>query len=212
MRYMFYECGKHGRLEQEGYKVIRKSIIKSVNCNECGELAEQKFIIVCKEHGELKAEDIKPTKKGHGSCRMCFRRTANAKRNGNREEFNARQATDRGLNPEKWDKIYKRQYQNKRENQGDMLSLIKVCSKRRISLEQYQKMLEAQDNKCEICGLEEICKDPKHDRVRRLSIDHCHRTGNVRGLLCHSCNTAIGKFKDDIELLHKAIRYITQHH
>jgi len=212
MRYMFYECSEHGRLETEGCKVIRKGIKNQVNCNVCGKLAEQKFIIVCKHHGELKPEEIKPTKKGHGSCRICFRKTANAKRNGNREDFNARQATDRELNPDKWDKIYKKQYQNKRENQGDMLSLIKVCSKRKITLEEYAKLLEQQDHKCAICGLEEICKDSWHDRVRRLSIDHCHRTGNVRGLLCHSCNTAIGKFKDDIELLHKAIRYITKYH
>ncbi len=212
MRYMFYECSKHGRLSEEGYRVIRKGITKQVNCGECGDLAEQKFIIVCKKHGELTLDETKVTKQGNGVCRLCHRESANRRRNNNRPEFNAKMANDRKLNPEKWDKIYKKQYQNKRENQGDMLSLMKVCSKRRISLEEYQKMLDMQDNRCGICGLEETCKDPKHDRVRRLSIDHCHRTGNVRGLLCHSCNTAIGKFKDDIELLHKAIRYITQHH
>lgn len=212
MRYMFYECSKHGRLEEEGYKVIRKGIIKHVNCEKCGELAEQKFIIVCKKHGELTSDEIKVTKQGNGVCRLCHRESANRRRNNNRPEFNAKMANDREKNPEKWDKIYKKQYQNKRENQGDMLSLIKVCSKRRISLEQYQQMLEEQDNKCGICGQEETCKDPRQDRVRRLSIDHCHRTGIVRGLLCHSCNTAIGKLKDDVELLHKAIKYITKHH
>lgn len=214
MRYMYYECTEHGRLSSEGYKVVRKGIYKTVTCDICNQVAEQKFCIVCPNHGELKPSEIKVTKRSHGVCRICFRKTANQKRDNNREEFNDRQAKDKLINPDKWDKIYKRQYQNKRENQGDLLSLIKVCSARRITLEQYQAMIDAQDNKCGICKKEETCIDgrSKDKRIRRLSIDHCHRTGKVRGLLCHSCNTAIGKFKDDVELLHQAIAYITQHH
>lgn len=165
----------------------------------------------CSKHGLLEEKDIQNHPKGL-RCRICHRANANRKRNGNREEFNTRMAQDKIINPDKWVNEYKRQYRKLRGNQGDNLSLYKVCYARKITPEDYFKMLEEQDNKCGICGLEETCKDPKHDRVRRLSIDHCHRTGNVRGLLCHSCNTAIGKFKDDIELLHKAIRYITQHH
>jgi hypothetical protein len=209
---MFYECSQHGRLEKEKCKIERHGIVISVTCQDCGQSAEQKFIIVCKKHGELTESETKAAKKGHGRCRLCHRESANKRRNNNRTEFNAKMANDRKLNPEKWDKIYKKQYQDKRENQGDLLSLIKVCSKRRITLEQYGKLLESQSSKCGICDREETCKDPKHDRVRRLSIDHCHATGKVRGLLCHSCNTAIGKLKDDVQLLCKAIEYITKHH
>lgn len=165
----------------------------------------------CSKHGLLEEKDIQNHPTGL-RCRICHRANANRKRNGNREEFNAKQALDKQLNPEKWVNEYKRQNRKRREHDGELFSLRKVCYARRITPEDYFKMLEAQENKCGICGLEETCKDPRHDRVRRLSIDHCHRTGNVRGLLCHSCNTAIGKFKDDIELLHKAIRYITKHH
>lgn len=213
MRYMFYECSDHGRLEEEGYQAKRKGIIKEVRCKQCDNVAEQKFIIVCKYHGELTADLIKPVKKGHGACRICFRQTANAKRNDNRAEFNAKMALDRDLNPEKWDKIYKKQYQNKREHQGDMLSLIKVCAKRRITLEEYGVLFQSQDNKCAICNKAETCIDgrSKDKKPRRLSIDHCHITGKVRGLLCHSCNTAIGKFNDDLELFQKAMDYIIQH-
>ena len=205
---MFYECIKHGRLPQEGLKVIRKGIDKIVHCTQCGELAQQKFIIVCKYHGELKAEDIKPTKKSHGVCRICFRKTANSKRNGNREEFNAKQAIDRELNPDKWKSIYKRAYQNKRELDGDLFSLKKVCIARGITIEKYDEMYRQQNGRCAICSQEETCKDSCHDRPRRLSIDHCHESGQVRGLLCHSCNTAIGKFKDDTFMMQRAIEYI----
>ena len=94
-----------------------------------------------------------------------------------------------------------------------MLSLIKVCAKRRITLEEYGVLFQSQDNKCAICNKAETCIDgrSKDKKPRRLSIDHCHITGKVRGLLCHSCNTAIGKFNDDLELFQKAMDYIIQH-
>jgi len=209
---MFYECTTHGRLEHEGCRVIRKGIVKEVRCNDCHEIAEQKFIIVCKYHGELTTDLIKPTKKGHGTCRICFRQTANAKRNGNREEFNAKQSLDRKINPEKWDKIYKRAYQNKREIDGDLYSLKKVCNARGITLEDYNNLFKFQEGKCAICLQEETCKDPKHDRIRRLSIDHCHTSGKARGLLCQGCNVAIGRFKDDINLMERAIEYVKHHY
>ena len=43
-----------------------------------------------------------------------------------------------------------------------------------------------------------------------LSVDHCHVTGNVRGLLCRACNLALGQFEDNIKTLNKAIKYLEQ--
>lgn len=48
-----------------------------------------------------------------------------------------------------------------------------------------------------------ICKGTK-----RLSIDHNHKTEKYRGLLCHNCNIGLGNFKDNVELLEKAIQYL----
>lgn len=58
---------------------------------------------------------------------------------------------------------------------------------------------------CKICGEPE--KTKKQGTLRRLSIDHDHRTGKVRGLLCYYCNLGLGKFKDNPELLMKAYLY-----
>ncbi len=71
-----------------------------------------------------------------------------------------------------------------------------------IGLLEYEAMSKAQDGKCKLCGREERTKQ------RRLAIDHCHETLKVRGLLCHHCNTGLGNFKDDIELLRNAIAYL----
>jgi hypothetical protein len=58
---------------------------------------------------------------------------------------------------------------------------------------------------CDICGGTPSGGDR---RTSRLCIDHDHLTGEFRGLLCTACNTAIGKFKDDPEILAAAIRYL----
>jgi hypothetical protein len=73
-----------------------------------------------------------------------------------------------------------------------------------ITLEEYNNMLEAQDYKCAICGNEDEVEG------RRLAIDHCHSTGDVRGLLCGKCNRGLGLFYDNQELLNKAIQYLKQ--
>ena len=77
-----------------------------------------------------------------------------------------------------------------------------------ITVEQYGIMLVAQGSVCAICRQPEPAIDHRTGDVRRLSVDHCHDTGAVRGLLCTLCNQGIGQFKNDPELLRSAIRYL----
>lgn len=72
-----------------------------------------------------------------------------------------------------------------------------------ITLEEYQRLWEGQG---EVCA---ICKTPKLTQ-RMLCVDHCHKTGEVRGILCIKCNSALGKFNDDPKLLQKAIEYLSK--
>jgi len=72
-----------------------------------------------------------------------------------------------------------------------------------ITAKDYGDMLAKQDGKCAICGATE-----SHSKGNRLCIDHDHKTGKVRGLLCHNCNVGIGNFKDSLLLFREAINYL----
>ena len=84
--------------------------------------------------------------------------------------------------------------------------LLKV--KYKIRLEQYDEMLKNQNYVCKICKNPESSIDKRHNKTRDLSIDHCHKSGKIRGLLCDKCNRGLGYFKDSIESLESAIRYL----
>lgn len=75
-----------------------------------------------------------------------------------------------------------------------------------ISLEEYEKMLSEQNGVCAICIKPETHK--RNGKLKALAVDHNHKTGAIRGLLCSDCNTGIGKLKDDPEVLRSAIRYL----
>jgi hypothetical protein len=66
----------------------------------------------------------------------------------------------------------------------------------------YAKMLATQDGQCAICRTD----DPKP--AKRFHIDHCHETGDVRGLLCTNCNVGLGHFRHDQALLAAASTYL----
>jgi hypothetical protein len=69
-----------------------------------------------------------------------------------------------------------------------------------ITKQDYAEMFEKQNGACACCG-----------KVSPLNVDHCHSSGTVRGLLCTNCNIALGHFKDDVDLIRKAIAYLKHH-
>jgi hypothetical protein len=75
------------------------------------------------------------------------------------------------------------------------------------SHECYRALLEAQEGKCAICGAIEGHRS-RYGSVCRLALDHDHRTGKPRGLLCNNCNRGLGRFKDSIANLEAALRYL----
>lgn len=78
----------------------------------------------------------------------------------------------------------------------------KIKVKYGMTLEEYDAKLEKQGGCCSICGSD----NPKGNG--RFAVDHCHRTGRVRAILCAPCNQGLGMFDDDIAKLAKAIEYL----
>lgn len=68
------------------------------------------------------------------------------------------------------------------------------------ALKKYEEMLVNQNQRCAICKV--------HNSEITLTVDHCHNTGKVRGLLCHSCNLCLGRMKESIESFKAAIKYL----
>jgi len=72
--------------------------------------------------------------------------------------------------------------------------------------DEYLELLDQQGNVCKICG----CDNPAqwNTNMTFFSVDHCHKTGKVRGLLCDRCNNGIARFLEDPDLLRKAVEYL----
>lgn len=87
---------------------------------------------------------------------------------------------------------------------GKPRHIYQVTKKYNISEREYLRMFEKQNGTCAICF--------GSSKNKRLAVDHCHKTGLVRGLLCMKCNTALGKFGDDITMLQRAIYYLELYH
>lgn len=103
----------------------------------------------------------------------------------NAAKLRAQQAARRLQNPQKY------------RDAGRQLSREWRFRKYKISLSEYNCMVEMQGGQCG------ICKEKK-----KLYVDHCHETGKVRGLLCQLCNSGLGLMKDNIATLKNAIIYL----
>lgn len=102
-----------------------------------------------------------------------------------------------------WSKKY---YEKNRETILEKSRLrsknVSKLKKYNITQNDYNTMLEQQNFCCQ------ICKKKNTEFKFKLAVDHCHTTNKIRGLLCSSCNTALGSFKDNIEILSEAIKYL----
>jgi hypothetical protein len=99
------------------------------------------------------------------------------------------------------------------KNSTGRLSSCKECEIKRyrirmygVTSEAYEALVETHGGQCAICKC--TAEHPRNHGLKSLAIDHCHTSGSVRGLLCHSCNTALGKFDDNISFLQGAISYL----
>ena len=85
----------------------------------------------------------------------------------------------------------------------------RVLKKLGISFDDYLTMLKEQNGVCKICKQPETTSNGHSGKIKDLAVDHCHTSGKVRGLLCSSCNSGLGLFKDDVSVLKSAIEYLS---
>lgn len=103
----------------------------------------------------------------------------------------------RQQNPDKW----RKQYTAYRQGRGIKARASDLRRFYGMTVDDYMALVVAQDGKCAICDA-----PPKAGKI--LHVDHDHSTGVVRGLLCGSCNSGLGYFRDDIERLLLAVAYL----
>ncbi len=151
-----------------------------------------------------------PTRKHHvgGKCEKCY---AAEYRAANREVACERTAQWRAKNPEKakgandawrsanFDKAAAGQKQWRSRNPDRVLT--KNLKQYGLDAASFHKMSESQSGLCLICH--EVCPSRK-----RLSVDHCHTTKKVRGLLCLQCNMAVGHMRDNPQLARAMATYL----
>ena len=88
---------------------------------------------------------------------------------------------------------------------------LRVYRQHNLTEENYNQLLAEQNGVCKICQSPETATSGRSTKVKDLAIDHDHKTGKVRGLLCSSCNRALGLFEDNPARLESALNYLAFH-
>jgi hypothetical protein len=99
--------------------------------------------------------------------------------------------------------IKQRKYYSENKEEQIKLQLQRLLKLRyNITPEDYKELFDIQEGKCAICGTHQ------NDLKQNLCVDHNHKTGAIRGLLCGKCNRGIGNLNDNIITLENAINYL----
>lgn len=98
-----------------------------------------------------------------------------------------------------------------KNNRADYAKRWDLRKKYNLTLEQRDVMLEAQDFKCGICGIDLRGSDPSTGKPYKICVDHDHYTGKVRGILHDDCNKGIGMFQESLDIIRKAVKYLERH-
>lgn len=114
------------------------------------------------------------------------------------------------------DSVRKQERDSKARRRPDVIKKLRVYhreaklkSRFNLTLADLNVMLENRNFRCDICEDKIVALKEEGDDHRDVAcVDHDHKTGIIRGILCHSCNTALGLFKDSVILLMKACEYL----
>jgi hypothetical protein len=155
-------------------------IVAQKRCNKCGEWKDRDCFSKHKRHGDGLSTN----------CKECQRAYKNNNLQRDKERAHLWQKNNRA-------KV--NAYRVRRKDDKRKYKLKYVYG---ITVEDYDRMFREQNGKCATCGSD--------NNGKRLVVDHDHKTGKVRGLLCASCNVAIGFMKDDESIVMKVFHYLTR--
>lgn len=99
-------------------------------------------------------------------------------------------------------KPYRKEYYSKSETKTKYRNAF-LKREYGITIKEYDIMLEKQNGVCSICKRFRLFQDKEY-----MAVDHCHKTGKVRGILCSNCNRALGLLEDNLEFLENAKIYL----
>lgn len=192
------EC-TNNRINQRNHN-IAKNLPKQKTCKKCNELkdgcefyrinAKDGYKDICKEC--CKQEKVNNLKCYTKTCTMC-------KECKNITNFSFIHTRKEGLNNRCNDcrKLVAKKLYLKNKEQHKNWGLKRLYN---ITIEEYYALCKKQDNKCY------ICKEEKD-----LAIDHSHKTGDIRKLLCEDCNMGLGLFDENVLTIHRAIEYLIKY-
>jgi len=143
---------------------------------------------------------MKGMRDGHrNECKTCTLERRRAAYAANPQPTIERVQAWRDANPERY-----AENQRRYKSTIDYPAVMRAAHLKRkygISVEQYEARLREQGGGCAVCA-----RPPKLGTS--LHVDHDHETGCVRGLLCFSCNAALGHFQDDLDRIDAALHYV----
>lgn len=139
------------------------------------------------------------------ACKICKKEQHTKWLDINREAYNKKRREDPKVKKENRER--RNQYvKNKVATNPNYIREQNLQKDFGLSIKDFEDLLLVQNNKCWICNIDHELY--RHIEGKRFAVDHDHKTGKIRGLLCHKCNTSLGKFQDSVEMLQKAIDYL----
>lgn len=127
----------------------------------------------------------------HSECKTCHKICSQASRRKNKK----------GRAKYEW-----------KRRKGSRFNQSLICARSRAKKDDHEPCnATTKELKAAFTGFCDVCGVPELECDRKLHMDHCHITGELRGFLCRSCNLGLGFFKDSDDILLSAMKYMAKH-
>lgn len=169
------------------------------------QIAKRKeYIIAWRQR--TKNKRLKKAKEKYWENPQIHRERVRAKTDEQKQQRNAKQRARYKIHREKYLEANKKSWMKRSPEERVRVKKIYHLNKYGMTLEEYEAMVTLSHGQCSICR-----RDMLGVGCGKMCIDHDHKTGKVRGLLCNECNVGLGQFRDNIECLLSAIEYLRRH-